>query len=673
MSLTRAILTGAVLIALAVMPAAGQEQAASDTDNQSLSDLSIEELMNVEVTSASKKAEKLADTAAAVYVITQEDIRRSGLTSVPDLLRMVPGMDVAQMNGSNWAISCRGFNSRFSTKLLVLIDGRSSYTPLYAGVWWDVQDMLLEDIERIEVIRGPGAALWGANAVNGIINIITKKPQEAGEQLATSIAGSLDKDILGLRLSGRLGSNGSYRFYGKQAEQNGFRFTDETDTDDTWGQVRTGFRCEWDTSETSSFAVQGDWYNGRGMQSMVQKLFAAPYTQPMTTGYSIDGGNVLAKWTRIHRDGGESDLQLYCERTGRSDLQHAEIRDTYDLDYQRRLPSRGRHDVIWGLGYRFASSDATTTNLLHFDQEVQTTELASAFIQDQITLKPDRATLIVGSKFEHNSYTGLEVQPNVRVVWTPPKSGVVWAAVSRAIRMPARVENSGWATFASLPGPGGMAQWVTLDGSKDYRSEELLAYEVGYRTRPTRGFSLDVTGFYNVYNSLRTFEPGTPYLSADPVPHIVIPLTLDNQMDAQTSGVEVCANWKPAGNWKLALAYTYLNVRTQLDPTSGAMLVSEGYDANAPGNQLCLRSYLDLPNDRELDLAAYFVQGFEHHDIPGYVRLDVRYGWRLRDGTEMSIVGQNLLQDYHQEFYGVINEVPTEVPRAVYLKVSRRW
>jgi iron complex outermembrane receptor protein len=647
---------------------ADEPQAAPTLD---LSEMSLQDLMNIQVTSVNRMSERLSDSAA-IFVITQDDIRRSGLTSIPDLLRMVPGMDVAQINGSNWAVSARGFNSRFSTKLLVLIDGRSVYTPLYGGVWWDVQDMLFEDIDRIEVIRGPGAAMWGANAVNGIINIITKKPSDTQGTVTPMMAGTLDKDMVGIRNGGHLGSSGSYRIYGKQTKQAGFVDSAGDGTGDNWEQVRSGFRCEWNPSTAGSFTLQGDTYNGTGEQTFVQKLFAAPYTEVMRTDYSIGGRNLMGRWSRFAPSGAQSDLQIYYDRTERDDLQHGEIRDTYDLDFQRHVPGTGRHDIVWGLGYRLSISNATTTNLTRYTDGAETTRLASVFAQDQITLKPDRLTLILGSKLEHNGYTGLEVQPNVRMLWTPPDKGTFWGAASRAIRMPGRLEDSGGATFASVPGLGGMAQLITFVGTNDFQSEELTAYEVGYRTRPTDSFSLDATAFYNVYNNLRTFETGTPYMDPSPVPHIVVPCYLGNMMKAQANGLELSANWRPRDRWKLAFTYTYLNVRTQLDPASHATLVPEGFDSNNPRNQLCIRSYVDLPKDGQFDTAVYFVEGFKHHDIAGYIRLDARYAWRLKNDMELSIVGQNLLRTHHGEFYQVINEYPQEVPRSFYLKLGKR-
>jgi iron complex outermembrane recepter protein len=646
-----------------------QPQASAASD---LSEMTLQDLMNIEVTSVNRTSEKLSDAAAAIFVITQDDIRRSGLTSIPDLLRMVPGMDVAQINGSNWAVSSRGFNSRFSTKLLVLIDGRSVYTPLYGGVWWDVQDALMEDIDRIEVIRGPGAAMWGANAVNGIINIITKKPRDAQGTITPAMTGTLDKDMVGISSGGRIGQHGAFRVYGKQARQTGFVDSAGDTTGDNWEQVRSGFRCEWDAASSASFTLQGDMYNGTGEQTFVQKLFAAPYTQVERTDYTVGGRNLLGRWSRPSANGSQSDLQVYYDRTERNDLQHGENRDTYDIDFQRHIPGAGRHDVVWGLGYRCSISNAASTNLTQYTDGPETTRLASAFAQDQITLRPDRLTLILGSKFEHNNYTGLEIQPNVRMLWTPPDKGTFWAAASRAIRMPGRLEDSGGATFASVPGPGGIAQIIKFVGTSDFRSEELMAYEVGYRTRPTDSFSLDATAFYNVYSNLRTFETGTPYQDSNPVLHIVVPCYLGNMMKAQANGLELSANWRPGDKWKLAFTYTYLNVRTQLDPASQATLIPEGFDSNNPHNQLCIRSYVDLSKDRQLDTAVYFVEGFRHHDIAGYVRLDARYAWRLRNDMELSIVGQNLLQAHHDEFYGVINEYPEEVPRSFYLKLGRR-
>lgn len=645
-------------------------QTPTGSEPSDLGSMSLEDLMSIEVTSVSKKPQKLSDAAAAVYVITQDEIRRSGLTSIPELLRLVPGLEVANIDSQRWAITSRGFNSRYSNKLLVLIDGRSVYTPLYSGVWWDVQDLVLDDIDRIEVIRGPGASLWGANAVNGIINIITKDSSETQGTSINAFAGEQANSIV---YGGRSGTNGHFRMYAKNKAENGFMEASGTRACDAWSQSRGGFRFDSGQPGTSGMTIQGDVYDGEGDILMIDNVLAPPYLVPFAGDVKLNGANLLGRWNKTSAAGSESALQLYYEQGYRSDVQHVETRRTYDLDFQQQLPVKGRHDAMWGLGYRQSTSDTGVTEFSYFGNGHEVTALASAFIQDQITIKPDRTTLIVGSKLEHNTYTGFEIQPSVRMLWTHPNRGVVWAAVSRAVRTPSEGERNGWLSFQSMPSSTPLPQLVTLNGNPDFKPENLLAYEIGYRTEPTAKFSMDVAAFYNVYDNLRTLELGTPGLVTTPVPHIEVPLIWDNKMSGTSCGLEVAANWRPRQNWKLTLGYSYLNVSTHLDPDSTATAVPEGYEYNTPNNQVSLRSYFNLPGNREFDAMLYSVGGFKHHTVPGYVRLDLRYGWRLKNGMELSLVGQNLLEDQHQEFYGVLNETATEVPRAFYVKLNKAW
>lgn len=661
-----------LVFAFGRVPTLGDAPAPTKARQQSLTDLSIEQLMNVEVTSVSRRAEKLSETPAAVYVITQEDIRRSGLTNVPDLLRMVPGMAVANINAHGWAITARGFNSRFSNKLLVLMDGRSVYCPLYSGVWWDTQDLALDDIDRIEVIRGPGATLWGANAVNGIINVVTKNASAATDRYANALTGEQGSSIAQMAYTGRTGSAGHYRFYAKNRNEGGFVDWQGSRLSDMWNQTRCGFRFESAPSEAGSLTLQSTVYRGGGTAPARKNLLAPPYSSRLAADIHVSGGDVLARWARSAPSGVESTLQLYCDQAYRDDLQYVETRNTYDLDFQQQLPTRGRHDLIWGMGYRHSVSDTQDSEWTRFDPESRITRLASAFLQDEITLRPDREVLTIGSKLEYDNRMGVNIQPSLRMLWTPPGRGTTWIAVSRAVRTPCRAELSGWLSFRSMPSQiPQMAQLLTLNGNPDFRSEKVLAYEIGHRTQPTDKFSLDVTAFYNLYDKLRTLELGTPHLVTSPVPHIEVPLIWDNKMSARSCGLEIAANWQPKDNWRLALAYTYLNVSTRLAPDSTATLVPEGYDCNAPPSQIVLRSYFDLPGGKQLDAALYCIGGFDHHSVPGYTRLDLRYAWHLKDGTEVSLVGQNLLQSRHQEFYGILNEDATEVPRTFYVRMSR--
>jgi iron complex outermembrane receptor protein len=513
-----------------------------------LKQLSLEELMGVEVTSVSKKEEKLFDAAAAIYVITQEDIRRSGATSIPEALRNVPGLEVVRLNANTWQISARGFVTT-ANKILVLIDGRSVYTPLFAGVFWDVQDTLLEDLDRIEVIRGPGGTLWGANAVNGVINIITKSAKETHGWLLTGGGGTEERAFGGARYGGKLGENARYRFYAKYFNRDDMVFPDGRDAADQWQMGQGGFRVDWDASEKNLLTLQGDLYVGE----VGGQVVASP-TPPFLsmTDASVGGGNLLGRWTHHVSDISNVQLQVYYDRTERRIPGFfSEDRDTFDVDVQHRFPWGRRHDIIWGIGYRYTQDKVDSSFSVSVDPAQRATDLLSLFMQDDITLLPNRLRLTLGSKFEHNDFSGFEIQPNVRLAWTPSARQTVWAAVSRAVRTPTRLELDIHLSAVQIPSMPPIV--LRVFGNPDFVSEELLAYELGYRVQPYPRLSLDIAAFYNVYDNLLSLEgPGPPQLSP---PVVVIPFTQANKLQGETHGVEVLANYHLADWWRWQVGY----------------------------------------------------------------------------------------------------------------------
>ncbi len=442
-----------------------------------LGDASLESLMNMQVTSASKSPEKLAQVAAAMYVITQEDIRRSGGTSIAELLRMVPGLDVAQINGSTWAISSRGFNDRFANKLLVLIDGRTVYTPLFTGVLWDAQDTLLEDIERIEVIRGPGASLWGANAVNGVINIITKHPRDTQGGLVTAGAGDQERGFGAVRYGAKTGDSGFYRFFAKSFRRGASADALGQDAGDDWYMLRGGFRSDWTLTPRDSLTVQGDIFNGNSGQVVPEIRSLAPVVVGNFPGRNIiSGGDVLARWSRTISPRSETSLQVYYDRSDRDLIVFKELRDTVDVDFQHHLAVGARHDIIWGLGYRFTTDQTQGSLTVSFNPASRGDNLNSAFLQDEISLVPDRLRLTVGIKVEHNDYNGSSVQPDFRLLWTPHPAHALWGAVSRAIGTPGRANSDTRYNASVFPGPGGVPIMVFLLGNPQEEAEEVWAY-----------------------------------------------------------------------------------------------------------------------------------------------------------------------------------------------------
>ncbi|MBI5186694.1 MAG: TonB-dependent receptor plug domain-containing protein [Nitrospinae bacterium] len=527
-----------------------------------LIELGFEKLAQVNITSVSKKEENLLDAAAAVYVVTQEDIRRSGAASIPEALRMVPGLQVARIDANKWAITSRGFNGRYASKLLVLMDGRSIYTPLFAGVYWEVQDTLLEDVDRIEVIRGPGATLWGANAVNGVINIITKKAGETQGGLATGGGGDEERGFGGLRYGGKLNGNASYRAYAKYFNRDSFVDESGKDGTDEWDQYRGGFRVDWDSSQDDSLTFQGDAYSGNAGQTMTQPALAPPYSRTFDGDINVSGENVLARWKRSFSSSSDMEIQLYYdnneygeEDVGRSDL------DIFDLDFQHRFMLGERHQVIWGLGYRYIHGKFDSSFAVSFDPENRADHLFTAFLQDEIAIIHDRLHLIVGSKFEHNDYTGSEAQPNGRLVWTPDPRHTVWTAISRAVRTPSWSDHGIRINFLAFPGFDGSTVLSSLNGGRNFDSEELLAYELGYRLQPSDRLFFDLSTFYNVYNNLLTSEPGAPFYETTPAPaHLATPLRFGNKMDGETYGVEAAATWDVTEAWRLMAGYSWLNM-----------------------------------------------------------------------------------------------------------------
>jgi iron complex outermembrane recepter protein len=640
-----------------------------------LTKASLEDLMDIEVTSVSKKEEKLFQTAAAIYVITQEDIRRSGLTSIPELLRMAPGLSVARIDGNKWAISARGFNSRFANKLLVLIDGRSVYSPLFSGVFWETQDLVLEDVERIEVIRGPGATLWGANAVNGVINIITKHTKDTQGGLLTAGIGTEEQGFGSLRFGGKLGENAYYRLYAKYFNRGKSVDFSGQPAADRWDALRGGFRIDWQASAKDSLTLQGDIYDGGAGQRINLFWTLPPFTRTLDDRINFAGGNVNARWNRATSDRSDMAIQTYYDHTKREEAYFGEGRDTFNVEFQNHLALGQRQDIVWGLGYRVTWDHLSERPSATFIPQKRTDNLFSGFWQHEFLLVPKRLRLTLGSKLEHNNYTGFEVQPNALLLWTPHDRHTVWSAVSRAVRTPSRIEDDLQAPYQVLPGAGGIPNVVTVFGNRDYKSETLIAYELGYRVRPADKLSLDIASFYNSYRRLRTAVPGVPYFAANPFPpRVVIPLILSNQLQGESYGTEITANWNVIRNWKLSTGYTFIRVQLHAYPGSPLPIGSENGEGNSPRHQAQIHSYLTLPHNLELDTALYRVNRLNTGSIPGYTRLDARFGWRLTESFNLSIGVQNLLAPRHPEFGETnLGETLTQSERGVYGKLTWRF
>jgi iron complex outermembrane receptor protein len=642
-----------------------------------LTRMSLAELMNIEITSVSKKPESLSDAAAAVFVITQEDIRRSGVTNLPDALRMVPGLQVGRQDSNKWGVTSRGFIDRFSNKLLVLIDGRTVYTPLFSGVYWDMQDVMLEDIERIEVIRGPGAALWGANAVNGVINILTKSAKDTQGGLLSTGFGNEDKENMSVRFGGKLGEDTSYRIYGKYFNRDNFVELEGNPGKDDWDAVRSGFRLDSDISESDSLTVQGELYEGAVGSTYIIPYLLSPYSLTIDAEEDFIGANLLTRWSRTYSDSSDVTLQLYYDWFDREFVVFDEERNTFDLDFQHHLRLSDRHDLVWGLGYRFSGDQIGNSYTATFDPTSRNDQLFSAFLTDDITLIDDTLVLTLGSKFEHNDYTGFEIQPNVRLMWTPHERHKIWASVSRAVRTPSRYEHDAQIDMVVLP-PGSEDNPLPLPvrmasyGRDSFDSEDLVAYELGYRTLAADWLTLDTALYYNVYDHLLTAEPSENWLYIpEPAPgYFHIPLLGDNKMTGESYGAEVAATCRIREWWNLHMAYTFS--RLELHPVHGSRtVVFELYETRNPRHQCSIRSLMNVTKNLELDLWGRYVDAFPKHSFPSYFALDARLGWKPNKNLEFSIGVQNALDNRHLEFeYSLIQTAMMEVERSVYAKIT---
>ncbi len=647
---------------------------AESISSNDLTELSIRDLMEIEITTGSKKSQKLSNTAAAAFVISQEDIRRSGVTSIAEALRMVPGLEVARIDANKWAISSRGFNGRYANKLLVLMDGRSVYTPLCSGVFWDIQDTLLEDIDRIEVIRGPGAALWGANAVNGVINIITKNSHDTKGGLVSAGAGKEERGFGNFRFGDSLGENATYRFFGKYYDRDEAKLASGRDAADDWDIYTYGFRTDWNPTAMDSVMFQGNHYRSDDGQTMTVPSLSAPYTSTFSEDAKADGTNFLFRWNRTLSEKSDMSLQIYYDRTRQQQTVLSDTRDTYDFDLQHRFFPWEKHEVLWGIGYRHTSDDTKSSFAVSVAPASSTDELFSAFIQNDITIIEDYLRLTLGAKIEHNDYTGFEFQPNIKTLFTPDKNNSLWASFARAVRTPSRAERDTRANVAVIPAftppnISSLPALVSFVQNKDFTSETVLAYEIGYRNQMLESLSVDIAAFYNKYDKLRSNTYQSPYIESSTLPaHIVIPFITSNDIDGHNYGIELSAEWKPLEWWKINPAYTYL----YMNLTSNLSGVPSGSsDTDIPSNQFSLRSSMDLPKGFELDLWLRYVDDLSDTNVDGYCMIDARLGWKPTQNLEISLVGQNLSDKQHPEFSGdYVQSAKTEVEHSYYLKAT---
>ncbi len=634
--------------------------------------MSIEELMNQPLT-LSRTEEHYSQTPAAAYIITGDDIRHSGATSIPELLRGTPGIEVARVDQHTWAVTARGFNDSFANKLLVMIDGRTVYTPLFSGVFWDVQDTVLEDIDRIEIIRGSGSTLWGANAVNGVINIVTKSAPQTQGGLITAGGGAGEMAFTTVRYGGRINDEAHYRVFVK--------YFDRDDTvlrpnlnDGDWQMLRGGFRADWtpgtggrpDAFVANQFTFQGDIYTGDVDQYFpVALLRPVPHSVLVKDVQQMDGGNILGRFT--HRFSEEADVQFqaYYDRTHRDVVVFSEQRDTVDFDFQNHFHLGRRNSAVWGVGYRLTSDSTGPFSATTLQPASRTLHLFSGFVQDELTLIENTLRLTIGSKVEHNDFTGWEVQPGARLLWTPVTNHTFWASVTRAVRTPSRAEDDVRINTAVAPGAT-----VLIFGNRQIDSEKLVAYEAGYRVQPHPTVSFDTALFYNDYEDLRTLE----FVKASQVPPAYAAAqTAANRMHGETYGVEVAAHWQPTERWHFRASYTFLEIQLHREASSN-FRGNESIEGQSPEHQFSIRSGVELFHDWELDAGLRYVDSLNALGIPSYFSLDARLAWHPFKNFEAALVGQNLLDDRHPEFTPTtIRTVRTEAERTLFGKLTWRF
>lgn len=672
--LTPLLCLGVLLLPHAALAFSGSE----------LMNLSLEELMEVEVTSIGRKLQKVSEAPAAVYVIHQEDIRRSGATSIPEALRLAPGLSVARIDGSTWAVASRGFNGRFLNKLQVLIDGRSVYSPPFSNVNWDMQDTLLEDIERIEVVRGPGGTLWGANAVNGVINVITKKAKDTQGTLVKAGFGTEEEGFAALRYGDKLNERADYRAFVKYfnrgtLHKRDYGYLGQGKAHDDWNAFRGGFRLDGAVGNRDDFTLQGEIYSGTdGQMDQLWPLDPdVSYNQRVVSDTPYAGGFVLVRWQRQLADGGDLSLQAYYDHSYRDEQVLGKTEwDVFDVDFQHRFFLAQRQEVLWGLGYRLLRDEVTDGDLVTFNDGSANDQLFSFFVQDEISLVPKKLRLLLGSKFEHNDYTGFEYQPNARLVWTPYKQHTLWGAVSRAVRTPSRMENSGDILYTVLQPnlffPSPLPIKVEIDGSKDFDSEKSLSYELGYRFMPGGGFSLDAALFYTRYRDHRSAEALPPVFDPAPTNHLLFTLEEENKLEGDTWGFEVAIDWHLRPWWRLQGNYSLLKLNLSPKSDSNDYISAWLYEESSPQQQCSLRSSFDLGRHWDLDLWLRYVDKVSVYftDVDDYLTLDVRLAWRPAAGLELALVGQNLLENEHAEFQVEFGRAATNVPRGFYGQIK---
>jgi iron complex outermembrane receptor protein len=638
----RAQTPAGVVLALCLglaFPAPARGETAETPAARDLTELSLEELAGLEVTTVSRKPEALIHTPAAVFVITRQELRRAGATTLASALRLVPGMFALRQDASKWATGIRGVPNRLSRGILVLVDGRSVYTPLFAGTYWEVQDTVLEDVDRIEVIRGPGGTLWGANAVNGIVNIITRRSRDTQGGYAAAAAGTELRTVEG-RWGGRAGEHGHYRVYAKALDRDPSSHADGADFDDWW-MGRGGFRADWDRPGGATLTVQGEGYAADMGQRTTYAIYQPPFSVTVDDPAELSGGHLLGRW-QGHLGEGALDVVAYYDRTHRLEPGFGEDRDTGNLDLQYRRDLPGRQEVAWGLGYRISHGDTSGQPTVAFRPADRTDHIWSGFLQDEVSVVPERLALTVGAKVERNDYSGFEVQPSARVLWTPRVHHAAWAAVSRAVRTPSRLDRD---LDLTVSVDAGQPVFARVVGDAGFMSESVVAYEAGYRFQPGNHLGLDAAVFYDLHRDVFSLEPDASFREDG---RIVLPLRIANGLEGHSAGFELAADVRPRPDWRLQASYAFLDLALRVKPESRDT-TQEATEDDSPRHKILLRASWTAGSALEIDGFFRRLSAFPSGTVPGHSSLGARVAWRPRPAFELSVVGEDLLSAHHLE------------------------
>ncbi len=629
-----------------------------------LANLSLEELANTQVTVVSRTAKPRSKIAAAVDVVTPEDIRRSGMTTLAEAVRAVPGVHVANANTNQVAVGVRGFTSLIARSQLVLMDGRSLYTPLFAGTYWDVQDTLLEDVERIEIVRGPGGTLWGANAVNGVINVVTKSAKDTLGGFITAGGGNQERGFVRARQGGSIGTTGAYRVYGKFFDRRG-GFVPSGHAFDHADMTQGGFRTDWDLSASDRLTVQGDLYSRHQGERVRFASYTPPFSRIAEGDAKMSGANLLARWNRSFSDQSSVKVQAYYDRTVRDEASFGETRRTVDIDLQYLWAASSHQEVTAGAAYRVSSGRTRGVETIEFNPKARTDQVFSAYVQDEIAILPKRVELTLGTKMEHNRYTGAEFQPSVRLAWFANDHNTLWTSITRAVRTPSRLDRD---ISLTVPFDPNRPIFLRVIGNAGFETERLYAYEAGYRVQPADRLLLDLAAFYNRYPNLFSIERGAPFAEGN---RTIAPFYVGNLLIGRTTGAELAAEARITDRWALKGSYSYLDMNLRVDPRS-TDVSSVAAAGASPRHMVHLQSTVDATASVAVETRFRWIDKLPTQGIRSFSALDMRVAWRATPRLEFAVTGQNLLNPHHGEF-GAISLSFTELRRSIFGEATWRW